>query len=481
MNGPPATRAALHWLQYGSLRARLLLGTLVWLVLAVAVAGWGLRSLFQEHVSQQLQGQLVRQLNQLSAAVNMEGREVRVTPMMGDVRMDTPLSGLYWQVDAWAPRDQKLYTVARSRSLWDQVLPLPAEPGFPGTRRLGHAVLDLHDAQGHALLAVSRPLQLPEAHAPLLRLTVAADQALLAEPVQRFTTMLLAALALLAAGLLLAVAVQLHLALRPLQRLRQQLAAVRTGQTAQLQGPVPHELQPLVTEFNHVLTTNADIVQRARTQAGNLAHAVHTPLSILGNAAAHDATPLGQLVREQVATATRQVDYHLARARAASAIRATGLRTPVLAPLQALLRTIQRLHADRGLHFQLVGDVAPLEPLAFRGEEQDLYEMLGNLLDNAGKWARSRVELAVQPVPGADGLPAQLCVTVDDDGPGIPDATQRDRIFGRGERLDEQRPGAGLGLDIVRELVHTYGGSIEALPSPLGGLRLRLTLPAAAP
>ena len=474
-----AAHAALRWLQHGSLRLRLLLGTLVWLVLAVAVAGWGLRGLFQEHVHQQLQDQLVRQLNQLSAAVNMQGHEVRVTAMTDEVRLDTPLSGLYWQVDTWAPSEGQFHTVARSRSLWDQALPLPADPGFPGTRRLGHAVLDLQDAQGHALLAVSRPLQLPDADAPLLRLTVAADQALLAEPLQRFTTMLLVALGLLAVGLLLAVAVQLHLALRPLQRLRQQLASVRAGQTAQLQGPVPHELQPLVAEFNHVLAANADIVQRARTQAGNLAHAVHTPLNILGNAAAHDATPLGQLVREQVSSASRQVDHHLARARAATAIRATGLRTPVLEPLQALLRTMRRLHAGREVHFHLASDVQQLEPLAFRGEEQDFFEMLGNLLDNAGKWASSRVELSVQALPGPPGQGGQLCLLVDDDGPGIPDPAQRNRIFGRGERLDEQRPGTGLGLDIVRELAHTYGGSIEAHPSPLGGLQMRLCLPAA--
>ena len=474
-----SARWPLLSLWHGSLRMRLLLGTLVWLVLAMAVAGWGLRSLFQEHVRQQLQDQLVRQLDQLSAAVNVETGQVRVSALAGDARLDTPLSGLYWQVDAWAPGHHQPQAVARSRSLWDQVLPLPADPGFPGTRHQGHAVLELHDAQGHALLAVSRPLQLPEAEAPLLRLTVAADQALLAEPLQRFTAMLWVALGLLAGGLLLAVAVQLHLALRPLQLLRQQLAAVRTGQAAQLQGQFPNELQPLVTEFNHVLTTNADIVQRARTQAGNLAHAVHTPLSILSNAAAQDPGPLAQLVREQVATASRQVDHHLARARAATAVRATGLRTPVLAPVQALLRTMQRLHAERGLHFDLVEDPQALAPLAFRGEEQDLFEMLGNLLDNAGKWARNRVALSVQPLTSPPGQGAQLCLLVDDDGPGIPDAAQRHRIFERGERLDEQRPGTGLGLDIVRELVHTYGGSIEALPSPLGGLRLRLCLPAA--
>lgn len=455
-----------------SLRSRLLLGTLVWITLALALAGWGLRNLFHEHVDQQLQDQLVRQLDQLSASVNLDTRRrVDVAPMAGDARLERPLSGLYWQVDALTEDGSVEHSgLARSRSLWDQDLQLPATLPAPTQGRRGYSVLELHDSQGNALTAVSRPLQLPEADAPRLRLTVAADQALLAEPLQRFTTMLLVALGLLAGGLLLAVAVQLHLALHPLRLLRRQLSAVRTGQAAQLQGQFPNELQPLVSEFNHVLAANADIVQRARTQAGNLAHAVHTPLNVLGNAAAQEHSPLAQLVREQVATATRQVDYHLARARAATGVRATGLRTPVQAPLQALLRTMERLHAGRQLQFSLHGANAEM---AFRGEEQDLFEMLGNLLDNAGKWAASQVRLEVQREGDS------LCFTVDDNGPGIADDAQRQRIFERGERLDEQRPGTGLGLDIVRELAHTYGGSIEALPSPLGGLRMCLCLPAA--
>ncbi|WP_395693902.1 ATP-binding protein [Piscinibacter sp.] len=151
--------------------------------------------------------------------------------------------------------------------------------------------------------------------------------------------------------------------------------------------------------------------------------------------------------------------------------RAEGLRTPVLGPARSLLRTMARLHADRDVSFEL----APLaRDGAFRGEAQDLYELLGNLLDNAGKWAHSRVQLDVQPDDG------RLCFTVDDDGPGIPEA-ERERMFERGVQGDEQRPGSGLGLDIVRTLAETYGGSVQALASPLGGLRMRLCLPAAEP
>lgn len=450
----------------GSLRLRLLAGTLAWMLLAIVLVGWGLRTLFQDHVTQQLQAQLVMQLDQLSASVDWDPpSSVRVSPMAADPRLAKPLSGLYWQIDQLGAVPQA--GAARSRSLWDQVLRLPDAPAsYPAS---GHTVLQLQDAQGHALLAVARTLQLPEDDAPMLRLVVAGDTSLLAEPLQRFTHMLLIALGLLTLGLALAVAVQLHLALRPLQILRTRLSAVRNGAAAQLEGSFPQELQPLVNEFNHVLRENADMVQRARTQAGNLAHAVHTPLTILANAAAQEHSPLALLVQDQVASAHRQVEHHLARARAATAVRATGLHTPVLPPLRALLRTMQRLHAERHLSFELAPQA---QDGVFRGEEQDLYELLGNLIDNAGKSAHQRVLVDVQCVDG------QLCFTVDDDGPGIPEA-ERERMFARGTQLDEQRPGSGLGLDIVRTLAETYGGSVQALPSPLGGARMRLCLPMA--
>lgn len=450
----------------GSLRFRLLAGTLAWMLLSIVLTGWALRALFQDHVTQQLQAQLVMQLDQLSAAVDWTPQgSATVTPMAADPRLAQPLSGLYWQVDRLGAAPQT--AVARSRSLWDQVLTLP--PEFGDDPSVGWRVLQLRDAQGHALLTVVRILQLPEEDAPPLRLVVAGDEALLAEPLQRFTHLLLIALGILAAAMAVAVVVQLQLAMRPFRQLRDRLGAVRGGEAVQIEGRFPQELQPLVNEFNHALAENADIVRRARTQAGNLAHAVHTPLSILANAAEQDSGPLAQLVREQVASASRQVDYHLARARAAAAVRATGLRTPALVPVKALLRTMQRLHADR----QLVFELAPkAQDGAFRGEEQDLYELLGNLIDNAGKWARTRVVVDVQ----REG--DQLCFTVDDDGPGIPEA-QRGRMFERGVQLDEQRPGSGLGLDIVRALAQTYGGGIEVLASPLGGARLRLRLPAA--
>ena len=475
MNEAAATRSSGSPRSPGSLRTRLLIGALAWIIVALALAGWGLRNLFKEHIEQQLQAQLVLHLNQLSVATNIgaDGK-LAVTPLSSDARFEKPLSGMYWQVDELRINAQQQPEVAReasarSRSLWDQALALPqiAESAAPGQN---YRTTTLHDGEGRTLLAVTRNLQLPESQAPPLRLTVAADSALMSEPLQRFTHMLLLTLGALALGLAIAVLIQLQLALKPLQLLRQRLTAVRSGDTQTLEGQFPQELQPLVNEFNKVLQTNADIVQRARTQAGNLAHAVHTPLAIMGNAAENEHGPFGQLVREQTAIAQRQIDHNLARARAATAARATGLRTPVREPLEALVRTMQKLHADRHLQFVLAADTT--EPLAFRGEEQDFYELMGNLIDNAGKWASSRVDISARAID-AD----MLELTVDDDGPGL-NAEQRTLAFERGVRLDEQRPGSGLGLDIVRDLAQTYGGDVTALASPLGGLRVRLRLPA---
>lgn len=460
-----SAKRKMRW-KSSSLRVRLLAGTLTWLLLGVALAGWGLYHLFEQYVTEQFEEQLVVQLNHLSGAVDWSSDgQPQVTLASADERFNRPLSGLYWQVDTLGEAARA--ASVRSRSLWDQALGLPAESArYP---RQGQRFLRLTGAQGEQLLAVVRVVQLPEDDAPPLRLTVAGDTRLLAEPLQHFTRLLLASLAMLALALALAVVVQLQLALRPLKLLHQRLVAVRSGSATQLSGEFPREIEPLVTEFNHVLTTNAEMVQRARTQAGNLAHAVYTPLTVLDNAAASGDPELPRLVREQVDSARRQVETHLARARAAAAVRATGLATPVLPVARALLRTALRLHHERSLSFDLA-DTA--QDLAFRGEEQDLYELLGNLIDNAGKWAQARVIVDVQREND------RLQLTVDDDGPGIP-LEARTRMFQRGVQLDERRAGSGLGLDIVRELAETYGGSVCVETSALGGARLVLELPEA--
>ena len=470
----------------GSLRLRLLAGTLVWVLLTVIVAGWALGSMFTEHVERQFQAELGTHLNQLAAnlAIGADGQPA-LRAVLSDPRFARPYSGLYWQIDVLGARagdgspEGSREGALRSRSLWDVVLAVPGDLPADGE-------VHAHDTEGpdgaplRMIEQVLRPAERPEL---ALRVIVAANAALVVEPVARFNRILALALALLAAGLAVAALVQVRVGLRPLARLRDGLAAVREGRSTAIDGRFPAEIQPLVAEFNAVLARNAEVVTRARTHAGNLAHAVKTPLAVLANAAeeaAHDAPDgrLAHLVREQVALARTQVDYHLARSRAAAAVGVPGLRTPLRPVLEGLLRLMDKVHAGRGLK---VAILACADELAFRGEAQDLQEMLGNLIDNACKWATGRVEVHARAC--ADGAPGaldaeQLRICIDDDGPGLP-AEAREAVFARGVRADERTPGAGLGLSIVRELAQLYGGEVRLEVSPRGGLRAVLALPLA--
>jgi signal transduction histidine kinase len=255
------------------------------------------------------------------------------------------------------------------------------------------------------------------------------------------------------------------------------LASVHAGLALRLEGRFPSEVQPLIDDFNAVLERNAEVVARARTQAGNLAHAVKTPLAALSQAAASTrqttaaAPELAALVEEQVAVARRHIDWHLARARAAGAQGVPGAHVALQPVVSGLQRVMERVHADRRITLRCEAIAADL---AFAGEVQDLQEILGNLLDNACKWARHEVRVSAEAVAEGDGT--RLRIAIDDDGPGI-DASRRDAVMARGARLDESVPGSGLGLAIVHELVGLYGGSVHLLAAPGGGLRAVVELP----
>jgi signal transduction histidine kinase len=262
--------------------------------------------------------------------------------------------------------------------------------------------------------------------------------------------------------------------LSPFNELRERLAAVRNGQDRRVDGRYPSEVQPLVDDLNALLEHRDQTVRRALAKAGDLAHALKTPLAVLAHEAeAADQAGHGELaavMRQQIERMRRQTDYHLAHARAAASGAAPGAHCPVLVSAEGLARTLLRLHADRGLTIRV--DVDPAH--AVRSEREDLDEMLGNLLDNACKWARSEIAIASASTDSA------VLITVDDDGPGL-EASMRDAVMQRGVRVDEAAPGSGLGLAIVRDLAELYGGSIALSASPSGGLRARLQLPGGTP
>lgn len=463
-----------HALPIRSLRVRLLLGTLSGIVAILGLAAWGVGTLFYQQVQNQFQAELRTHLDQLTAHLTLAADgSVQLAQPLTDPRFARPYSGYYWQVGAMGVTGEGAVRL-RSRSLWDLALVVPQDTPGDGELHL-HTVVG---PQGATLRLVERSVRLGDTAltAPVaLRLLVAADARRMEEPVAQFNRILGVALGVLGVGLVLAAVAQVVLGLSPLRALRDALAQIRAGQTQRLQGDFPDELMPLVTEFNTVLAQNAEVVQRARTHAGNLAHALKTPLTVLATAA-QSPTPadaaLARLVAEQVALARRQVDYHLARAQAAAAIRVPGARTEVLAVVQALVRVMQRIHAARALRI----DVQPWPAaLAFQGETQDLQEMVGNLLDNACKWARHQVLLRMEG-DGKDGTPLRL--VLEDDGPGL-DTQQRQAVLQRGVRADEQVPGTGLGLAIVDDLARLYGGQVSLEVAALGGLRAVLTLPCA--
>jgi len=449
-----------------SLRMRLLVGTLVWIVATIVVAGWGLGNLFRQHVAEQFRAGLTIHLDQLTANLTIApGGAPSLSIPLSDPRLSRPYSGLYWQVDLL---DGALKTqtrgILRSRSLWDSVLEVPAD-ALVTDELHQHLVIG---PDGETLGMIERMIYPAEQPEQPLRIIVAADIRLISEPVEHFNGLLVWSLGVLGLGLGVAVIVQVLIGLKPFALLRRALTAVRDGEAQHIDGRFPLEIQPLLDDFNEVLTHNARIVSHARTQAGNLAHAVKTPLTILANAAARPAPGLPQMVKEQVAMARRQVDYNLAMARAAAAANVPGVRSEVYPLVVSLLRVMERLYSDKAVAATIVD--ASFEPV-FRGEQQDLQEMLGNLLDNAWKWATSHVEISFQCEDG------RLAVLIDDDGPGLA-SEQRQAVLARGVRADERVPGSGLGLAIVDDLAQLYDGSVELEDSPLGGLRVRLSLPA---
>lgn len=455
-----------------SLRWRLLAATAVAVALALLAAGFVLAGLFRQHALAQFDAQLRHQLDQLTAAVELDaqGRPWLKTPL-SDPRWQTPYAGLYWQVEAVsAPASSA--PVLRSRSLWDTVLQLPRDPQadgevhrHPGVGPAGQAVRVLERTVRFETQGVGSG---PEA--PAWRLLVAAQTDELETAVDHFTRQLALYLAVLGGALWLAAWAQVGLGLRPLHQLQAAVQAVRRAEAPRLAGTFPAEVAPLVDDFNRVLDQNQQGVQRARQMAGNLAHAIKTPLAVLGQLAHQlpDAATARQMT-EQVDTVRRQVDWHLGRARAAGA-GAAGLRTPVAPVLDGLVRVMQKVHAVRGDAPPLTIQVDCTPDLVFDGETQDLQEMVGNLLDNACKWGRGQVLVRAGPDQG------RLCLTVSDDGPGLPEALC-EQVLARGVRADEQVPGSGLGLDIVREVARLYGGTLALDRAELGGLRATLCLP----
>jgi signal transduction histidine kinase len=458
-----------------SLALRLFLWATGWTVVILIITGIALSTLYRHAVERAFDRRLDVYLRTLVADVaSPEEGSDKFPQSIGEPLFELPLSGWYWQVTRL---DTKKSEVHSSRSLWDAGLPKLPNAGAAADAREGYA----QGPEDQNLRIVERNIDLGDDGRYLI--AVAGDASEIDEETHNFDRAIGATFLALAIALLLTTALQVRFGLAPLKRISASLAAIRSGRAERLQGDFPVEIAPLARETNALIDANREIVERARTHVGNLAHALKTPLSVLVNeASTRGNDPLAHKVLEQTDIMRDQVARQLERARLAA--RTTVVSTLIDVPpvVTALARTMEKLHRERDIAI----DVDVPAHAAFRGEQQDLEEMVGNLVDNACKWAQSRVAIEVIDERAAttadrgatmdDGTKSRVRIIVDDDGPGLSPA-EREQVALRGQRLDETKPGSGLGLSIVVELAKLYGGVLTLGTAPIGGLRTELALP----
>lgn len=455
----------------GSLAFRLFLSAMVITLVVLAVAGFVLSSLYRNAAERSFDRRLDVYLKTIVAEVaNAPDMTLPEPVALGDPLFSFPRSGWYWQI-TFASGGQVQRRA--SRSLVDVRLPLLLEQGItarPGLMREGYE----SGPGGEVLRVVERDVDLGNDARYVV--SVAAVAAELEEEIAAFNLALAGTLVVLAAAFLLVVIVQVRFGLKPLSHISESLADVRSGKAERLEGAYPIEIVPLVREVNALIDANREIVERARTHVGNLAHALKTPLSVLMNEAGTRDDPLAEKVRDQAGVMRDQVAHYLERARMAARVTVVASVCEVTPVVTSLARTMEKIHRSKDLTI----DVRIADDVHFRGEQQDLEEMVGNLVDNACKWATSRVEVEVCiGRPKSPGDRVFFHITIDDDGPGL-DPARRVDVGRRGRRLDESKPGSGLGLSIVHELAVLYGGRFELSSAPTGGLRTELVIPAAA-
>ncbi|HEY5380443.1 MAG TPA: sensor histidine kinase [Pseudolabrys sp.] len=446
-----------------SLAQRLFVSAAAWAVVILVITGIVLSSIYRQAVERAFDRRLGVYLRTIVADLSSPDEPGDKFPQsLGEPLFELPLSGWYWQVTR---TDTDKHDVRSSRSLFDGGLPHLQErgvaPGIDGTRQ-GYVI----GPEDQRLRLVERNIDLGDEGHYLL--AIAGDAAEITDEVQSFDQALIVTFSLLAAVLLLTTMFQVRFGLAPLKRITDSLAAIRSGTAERLAGEFPREIAPLARETNALIDANKEIVERARTHVGNLAHALKTPLSVMVNeAAAHGRDPFAIKVLEQADIMRDQVARHLERARLAARLTVVGSVTDVEPVVTALARTMEKIHRERGVVIEVHADAGA----RFRGERPDLEEMIGNLVDNACKWASSRAIIEVVREQQA------VRIVVDDDGRGL-SPSEREQVAQRGSRLDETKPGSGLGLSIVVELAALYGGELKLSAAPIGGLRAELVLPA---
>lgn len=440
----------------GSLSRRMIIIAAGWITLLLIAGGLALDRVLVNAVSDNFDDQMEYVLTAMiaSSEIGPDG-EVRLNRPLGDQRFLEPNSGLYWQISG---RNKMPFP---SRSLWDRTLRVDfshtdSEPHFRNSSEFA----------GEPLRIVERAIVLPDSQTRWIFMVAQSRESLDAQ-ITELRTVLATAFAVLAFGLIIMAALQTFYGLWPLRDVRREIAAMRSGKQRRIQEALPDEVMPMVNELNALLDHNEKQAEEARRHAGNLAHALKTPLTVIMNSATAQAPDLAETVIREATTMRRQVDHHLARARAVGRRGHSHSRAEVWQSLESVERAVGRLYR----HVRL--DMAGNKELAVRVERQDLDEMIGNLVENAAKYGGGSVFVTVEDQG------EMVAIIIEDDGRGIPEK-DRARIFDRGVRLDSGKPGTGLGMAIVRDVAEIYNGTIELDESEdMGGLLVRLKLPKA--
>ncbi|WP_430913102.1 sensor histidine kinase [Methylobacterium sp. sgz302541] len=457
-------------LRQRSIAVRLATSALLASTAILLIAALILTTLYRENTERAFDSRLLVYANNLATDLVSPSDSESKSFSLGDPRFDLPLSGWYWQV---GKPDAKPRDLRTSRSLVG--LPLKPATDPDGKAGIGQIRQGYGRAQDDRLLRIiERDVDLGADGRYTVRIAGPADE--IVNDVDRFRASLFLTFGILGLFLALTTLLQIRFGLAPLAQMRTALGAIRRGEADRITGEYPRDIAPLTGEVNLLIETNREILERARTQVGNLAHALKTPLSIIVNEVGASDAPadLAEKIREQAAVMRDQVNYHLDRARAAALAGTLGTSTEVEPALAGLVRTFGKIYRDKDIAYEV--SVPP--GLRFRGERQDFEEMVGNLVDNASKWAAGRVAIRAEAV-GQNDYP-HLLVAIEDDGPGLPPEA-REAALARGRRLDETKPGSGLGLSIVADLAALYRGRFRLEQAALGGLRAVIEVPGDAP
>lgn len=438
----------------------------MWVIAALVVVATLIGSLYGDAARSNFERLLTAHLFSLVGAVSVSPEGVlQGRPELGELRYSSPLSGWYWSVD---PLTHNVSGRLQSPSLLGRIvpeIPVSQEP-FDSSFMRSYSLPGLN---GEELFIVETEVVLDNP-SRVARFRVMGNLSEVQAEISDFRTRLATYLAIFGLGSILINAAIILFGLRPLDKVRQALADIREGRSSKLEAALPVEIAPLAHEMNALIENNRRIVERSRTQVGNLAHSLKTPLSVLVNEGRSMGGDQGRIVQEQSEAMQVQIQHYLQRARIAAQRDSVVFRTAVKPVLERMQRVSVKLNPSFNVRLN-----NGFPEAVFAGEKEDLEEIIGNLLENAGKWGRSRVQISVNALSSSSKL---FDICIEDDGPGLA-ADKIDAALKRGSRIDETKPGTGLGLAIVQDAVREYGGRLDLDESPLGGLRVRVSLPLA--